>query len=236
MKATKRLTKSIVALVASLVLCVGVCIAWFATSNFVDSKGSSSQLQNVNISVFKVTAYHLKAGATDGAYIIGDKIDDAKMDGYGEITNDKDARTAVLLEIEYEFVGTQNKSYNIYANCSEEVRSVEKDDKKEDNFICNLSDAVKIFRAELNGGNVTLAEGGELDFFATENDATVKKNLTVNADAISDVARAGVCRVVLDYDDMYIAQLYAIALDKDGTLSSKMDFTGDIEIYIEEIL
>ena len=55
MKASKNLIRAIAALVASSVLCVGVCLAWFSANKKVDAGGFNSYAKGVNIAKFQIT-------------------------------------------------------------------------------------------------------------------------------------------------------------------------------------
>ena len=87
MKASKNLIRAIAALVASSVLCVGVCLAWFSANKKVDAGGFNSYAKGVNIAKFQITAYQLEAvEGNDTEYKKGEELTPAQMKVYGGLT------------------------------------------------------------------------------------------------------------------------------------------------------
>lgn len=173
-KASKRLIWSIIALVASVVLCIGVCLAWFAANREVYGEGLHTNLHSKDIIDFKVTAYYLNEGkdeANAGTFTKGDgnldpdkKVIDKNGDGEINTTGEKDVMrpfsldnaytTAVLYKIDYVLAGDVNsdKTFRIFAECPDTSRiKVETSDRV--SFNSSLSNAVKFFNATANGSD-----------------------------------------------------------------------------------
>ncbi|MDE6374092.1 MAG: hypothetical protein K2L72_06285, partial [Clostridia bacterium] len=239
MKATKRLLSAVAALVASIVFCVGVCLAWFAITEKVDGNGMHSEVRGINIQTFTVTAYKLTE--TDGVYIKGDALTGSavRMESYGGLNP---ATTALLLEISYSFYTVEGKNYNVYAKCNKAVQSVSPVEGGDDLFECNLSDAVRICEATVEGSSVTLSDGEAKSFFSVEETAdgseTVKSDMLLNGRGLSDGTGDQTVKLyfVIDYYDLYVNELYALILNNGGTLNSAITFTGedDIGFYMQE--
>lgn len=233
MKASKNLIRAIAALVASAVLCVGVCLAWFSANKKVDAGGSNSYAKGVNIAKFQITAYQLEAvEGSDTGYKKGEELSPSQMKVYGGLNG---GTTAVLLRIEYAFKEELGKNYEIHATCKNDERSITKV-AGEDKFDCYLSDAVTFYRASEVGGAVTAGEA--FGFFKTSGlTETKSKNLKINTAAITDGGSAGAdnaLSLIMDYSDNYITKLYSLALENGGTLNSQMTFAGDLQFYMEE--
>lgn len=238
LKATKRLITAIAALVASVVLCIGVCLAWFSAIDRVSGGGMSESLKQQNIESFTVTAYTLEELNDDGgaAYKKGDKVtgDPVSMKDYGSLNG----TTALLLEISYKFREVSNRNYGIFADCNRE-RVLEQngtDENQTINFKSNLSDAVTIYRAVVDAeGKVSLTENGALEFTDDSGGEIIKDRVVLNGSAITDAdTDIHTIYAVIDYNELHITTLYARALNEGGTLNSQMVFNGDITFYIEE--
>lgn len=145
-KASKRLVISVIALVVSVLLCIGVCLAWFAMNNDVNGNGLQTQIRGDDIVSLQVTAYYLNTSSADTAssadtYVKaanGNKDKDGNdiFDGTtainvdvnddGVIDNGDKMRpfaygnsysTAVLFEIDYELLSDSKKTFRIFAEC-----------------------------------------------------------------------------------------------------------------------
>ncbi|MGN0804114.1 MAG: Ig-like domain-containing protein [Candidatus Coproplasma sp.] len=150
-KASKRFISSVIALVGSIVLCIGACLAWFATNNEVTGNGMNTQVKSGDIVNFAVTAYYLDYSSSSDNYSVvpgdSDKITDASgnkltIDQNGDkiinsltsagTTGDMDVMrpysvsggytTAVLFKVEYEIVNGSSKKFRIFAECDKESR------------------------------------------------------------------------------------------------------------------
>lgn len=241
MKATKRLLGAIAALVASIVLCIGVCLAWFSVNDKVNGNGMQSGVKGVNIKTLNVTAYKLTEAAADGVYIKGAAISGnaVKMESYGGLNP---ATTALLLEISYSFYSAEGKNYNLYAKCNKTLQSVSPVAGGGDLFECHLSDAVRLYGAAVEGTSVTLTDSEGKSFFSVEEtedgSQTVKSDVILNGQGLSDGTGEETVRLyfVIDYYDLYVNELYALILNNGGTLNSAITFSGedDIGFYMEE--
>lgn len=187
MKASKNLIRAIAALVASSVLCVGVCLAWFSANKKVDAGGFNSYAKGVNIAKFQITAYQLEAvEGNDTEYKKGEELTPSQMKVYGGLNG---GTTAVLLRIEYAFKQELGKNYEIHATCKNDERSITKV-AGEDKFDCYLSDAVTFYRASEAGGAVSAGEA--FGFFKTSGlTETKSKNLKISTAAITDGGSSG---------------------------------------------
>lgn len=174
-KASKRLVISIVALIGSVILCIGVCLAWFAFNNDVNGNGLQTQLRDDDIVSLQVTAYYLNDSV--GGYVMAteyggnkDKDGNVILDGMLEINVDGDAdgvingsdamrpfaygnsySTAVLFKIDYVLMSDSGKTFRIFAECPYDTAdtrlTVEKKDSG-DNFTSKLSNAVKFYEVK----------------------------------------------------------------------------------------
>lgn len=246
LKVSKRLWRAIVTFIASLVLCAGVCFAWFAVSAKVDGNGMATEFEGINIKNFSVKAYSLQetnGNLTVDSYLTGSKVE---MQPYGGTIGTDNSTQALLLEISYEFKSVTGKKYNIYSGCDEVAQFVSKIEGK-DSFTCHLSDAVKYNRATVSGvpakgTAVTLVADSELSYlYQTENEDSesvyAKRTLQLNGDEITDSSSlTGKFYLVIDYDALYVAELYSAVLNADGTLNSEIAFGGDMNFYMQEML
>ncbi|MDE7087203.1 MAG: hypothetical protein K2O67_03320 [Clostridia bacterium] len=243
-KASKRLIRAIIAFAASIVLCVGVCLAWFLKVEEVDSSGMKPTFKGINIKEFNVTAYSLLNN--NGVLTVDEKLtgDTIEMQPYGGLTA-YNATQALLLEISYVFKQNTGKTYKIFTDCDLTPQQVDRDEDAEDGFICHLSDAVKYDRATLageavSGAVVTLTEDEQLSYlYQTTNDENetvyAKQQLTLNDFEITDEdVEGGKFYIVIDYDPLYVAELYSAVLNADGTLNSAIVFNGDMSFYMKE--
>ncbi|MGN1060785.1 MAG: InlB B-repeat-containing protein [Candidatus Coproplasma sp.] len=177
-KASKRLISAIIALVASVLLCIGVCLAWFAVNNQVEGNGLQSQLRGEDIISFDVTAYFLDFDSEAQTYSIvngnrddildssGDKIT-VDFNGDGIINKqdeDKDAMrpftlvgaytTAVLFKMDYVLKGDTQKYFRLFAECPENTRI--KVVNESSAFKSNLSNSIEFYKADVNGSDADI--------------------------------------------------------------------------------
>ena len=174
-KASKRLINAIIALVASVILCIGVCLAWFAMNDEVTGEGMQTQIKSGDIVSFNVTAYYLDYSSSNNNYkvVAGDSelIKDANgtkltIDHNGDkiinsltstgTTGDMDVMrpysvnggytTAVLFKVEYEIVDGSSKKFRIFAECDEDSR-LKVTEVSKDKFKSYLSNTVTFVSA-----------------------------------------------------------------------------------------
>ena len=167
MKISKRLIKAIIALVASVALCVGICFAWYARNEKLKADGVTSSIKSINIKSFTVTAITLKDKTTqrvDGkdvtTYSVGTVVSDtsALMAPYGNLDGDE---TALLLEFKYTFNEVLGKNYGIFAHLQMLIgdgKVVEETEHQEYDFKCDLSSATCFYGATVDGKKVTLKD------------------------------------------------------------------------------
>lgn len=229
MKASKRLLKAIAALVASLVLCVGVCLAWFAVNGKVSANDAAASVKDINIKSFRVKAYNLTPAEGDDPdlFVKGEVL--KTLWEYGSLES---SATALLLEFEWEFAGdgTSGKNYNVYAKLEKLLGDVVEGDASagdDYDFKCDLSEAIDFYAVTVSGTSVTRESG----LAADENG-----RLTINAQAVPDrpTGTLYTCYCMISYNDDEIAELYSKALDLGGELNSSMGFDDDINFYMEE--
>ncbi len=242
MKVTKRLIKAVCALVASVVLCIGVCLAWFASNGEVGANGLDESIKSINITKFEIEAYKLtdmKTQTVDGESVttfkVGDAVngDDVKMAEYGGLYS---STTALLLKFTYSFEETLDKNYAIYANCKN-TRGEVIDGGKVDGVLhvkCALSSVVSFY--DIGEGesseSVTVTQKGEK---ASEEVPATKGNIITLSGGISDDELSGTFYCIIDYVEDKIYTQYYQALSIEGTtFSTPMDFVKDIEFYMGE--
>ncbi|MGN0808035.1 MAG: beta strand repeat-containing protein [Candidatus Coproplasma sp.] len=186
-RASKRLIMSIIALVASVILCIGVCLAWFAMNNEVSGNGMQTQVKSGDIVDFNVTAYYLNYetnaySVTNGNFELNgipvtvdynnDKIintlstesEGTKKDVMRPYSVSGGYTTAVLFKVEYEIVDGSSKKFRIFAECDEDSRLKVTDEDEDDNFTSYLSNTVTFVSAaqsETASGTSTFAAGSD---------------------------------------------------------------------------
>lgn len=187
-RASKRLIHAIIALVASVILCIGACLAWFAMNNEVSGNGLQTQVKSGDIVDFKVTAYYLDYSSGNKNYSVvagnSELIKDANgtplaIDHNGDmIINSSDSSkdvmrpyslmgeytTAVLFKVEYEIEDGSSKKFRIFAECDEDsLLNVERDGETT-NFTSGLSNTITFVSATKStkpSGNSTFAAGDD---------------------------------------------------------------------------
>lgn len=176
-RASKRLIHAIIALVASVILCIGACLAWFAMNNEVCGNGLQTQVKSGDIVSFEVEAYYLDFnGSNTQNYIKAetgnvdalDKVFDnnaenkgtlGKLDTFEDSKNDemrpydpsKAYASAVLFKVEYEIEDGSSKTFRIFAECDEDsLLNVERVGETT-NFTSGLSNTVTFVSATQYG-------------------------------------------------------------------------------------
>lgn len=253
-KASKKLITSLISFALSLVLCVGVCLAWFAVNNKVGSDGSKLGVRNSDIVRFEVTVHYLNGvtggyrqasnGNVTGTGTVdingdGDLVSEDRMRPYGGLGNT--FATAVLFEIDYEIVQS-SKNYRIYASCpAESGLTVEPLDDEKTNFESALSNTVGFYGVKVSG------EGGNAVFSKSSNKADTfidndngKQNIIMLKEKIvpSTVDEetgnyVGKTYVIMDYMPESFIYLSSLMIGAGGSLQSKLSMTGDLTVNIE---
>lgn len=241
MKASIRLIKALVALAASLVLCIGVCFAWFAMNNNVYANGLRSQVNDVNIKSFTVTAYSLKNKRVSSgtmtykvdAPVTADNDGGVKMEAYGNLWG---RETALLLEFKYEFSENLGKNYAIYAELEKTIGEVIENETAgtEYDFVCDLSLATEFYGAVVAGGEAT--EGASVTRYAALTaDANNENRVNLNGGSASESDDVFTFYCIIDYDAGNMDSLYLKVCELGGSIFSKMLFKDDIDFYMQEV-
>ncbi|MGN0812896.1 MAG: Ig-like domain-containing protein [Candidatus Coproplasma sp.] len=188
-RASKRLINAIIALVASVILCIGMCLAWFAMNNDVSGNGMQTQVKSGDIVDFKVTAYYLNYdnnaySVTEGNFTLNgndievdhnnDKIINTLTSESGGSTQKDVMRpysvsgeytTAVLFKVEYEIVDGSEKKFRIFAECDEnsrlKVSPVENSTTDFTSYLSNTVNFVSATQSATPSGTSTFAEGDD---------------------------------------------------------------------------
>ncbi|MCM1545890.1 MAG: hypothetical protein NC033_02530 [Clostridiales bacterium] len=242
MKASARLIKALLALAGSVVLSIGVCLAWFATNGEVDANDLNSMIKSTNISEFNITAYNLtdKTSGANGAvsYKLGSvrgesaKGDAIELPVYGGLGVDV---TAILLRFDCKFIEPEGNNYDVAAAFSEKVGDeVEKYGTDGIDLICELSDVLDFYVTDATtettvGNSVALGEKISHSKEDTE--------LILNGGAASDTESITYSFfVIIDYNEQSIEEKYAFALNNvEGcTLNSQMKFASNMSFYVAE--
>lgn len=246
LKASKGLIKAVACLIVSIVLCIGVCLAWFAINTKTDSSGMGTQVNSTNIKTLSVTAYTLKADAdTEGKYTVGgeaeiDEADDAvKMNEYGGLAPADGNATALLLEFKFVFKLNLSKNYAIYARCANTQGEVGGEEVNgELRLNCALSSVVSFYGIDETATSKpsTVTQNTEIAGVAVPD---TKGSLVKLADKLSDANADGTTEFkfycIIDYVENKIYSQYYKALDIEGsTFNTPMDFVNDIDFYMEE--
>lgn len=249
MKVTKRLIKAICALVASVVLCVGVCLAWFANNDDVEASGLNNGIRSINITKFEVEAFNLTdrqtqtiEGQSVTSYKVGATAGNNKVEmaEYGGLVGN--STTALLLKFTYSFENTLDKNYAIYADCKNARGAIGHNMDENGEVIgggilrlnCALSSVVGFYGIGETSvsASSTVTQKAEME---EEEVSGTFGNLITLKDAISDSVKSGVFYCIIDYVENKIYTQYYKALTIEGTtFSTPMDFIEDIEFYIQE--
>ena len=243
LKVSKKLLKAIIALAGSIILCGGVCLAWFAVNDNVGADGTIPSIRDINIKDFEIKAYELKTPSYEGGvttYSVGDEVagPNVVMSAYGEFAG---GATALLLEFSYTFNEDLGKDYAIYAYCEDTYGEITS--KTGSNGLvldCALSSVISFY--EIAGSQpaskpstVTVDEekkGQDID----DTDGSI---ITIQ-EGIKDTGADGTKTIkfycIIDYAENKIYSQYYKALTIEGTtLSTPMDFANDISFYIQEV-
>lgn len=239
MKASKRLITAIIALVVSVILCVGVCFAWFLQNSKVDANGIDPGIRSTNITAFSVTAISLSGKTTSTqngqsvtTYTVGSAVSNksALMAPYGNMDNEE---TALLLEFKFTFAANLGKNYGIFAHLQRrigesKVQVIPDTESLDYDFKCDLSSATGFYGAEVSGTTVTL--GAKINGV---NANLVSLNGGAATDGIVKSELTFCC--IIDYEETAIDLLYRTAGDMGGEIWSQMRFDNDIDFYMEEV-
>ncbi len=261
LKASKKLITAIVSFVLSLVLCIGVCLAWFSANKKVGAKNQNIGLENGDIIKFEVTVYYLdyetdaKGENIDNSFLIvddevnGGNVTDRFNTRY-EVDNGKDClltskldkmrpygstgtfATAVLIKVYYELV-VSGSSYRIYVACPNgEDSAFDITTEGEGNFSSALSNAVGYYKANENGEKYSKVKESEDAFVES---ADKKKNYVMFKDDIipAESGPSGTFYYIMDYVPDNFMYLSSKMVEKGGNLNSKLDFDGDLSFILE---
>lgn len=240
MKASVRLVKALIALVVSLVLCIGVCLAWFAFNDDVDANGLNPQIKSVNIKTFTVTAYSLKdkrvsSGTTTYKVVAPVTPDDSgvKMEAYGNLWG---RETALLLEFKYTFSENLGKNYAIYAELAKTIGEVIENETTGTDFdyVCDLSSATEFYGATVAGGEASEGASVTRNAALTAN-ADNEHVINLNGGNASETDDEFTFYCIIDYDADNMDSLYMKVCELGGSIWSKMLFKDDIEFYMQEV-
>lgn len=256
MKASARLIKAFIALVVSCVLCIAVCLAWFAQNEKVDANGMQTMVFDGDMGEFKVKAYHLsKVTETNNTHFtVHSQYEEGSeviMPTYGKLDDPNiPYTTAVLLEVK--FIGNANgetKNYTIRADCNEKYGFAGQT-AVNDTFDCFLSDAIEIFKTvtvvkdgeNVVGGTADISGAGEKFTYETtetvnneQKTVTKKRNMTL----VEDFSGSQTFYFIINYSEENITKLYQLAADNGGGVFSAINFNfgsnveKDIVFYIQ---
>lgn len=234
MKATKRLVKALIALVSSVILCIGVCLAWFASSGRVTANDLDTNIKSTNISDFKITAYYLTDPVVNNgtvSYTVGGQSEDNEMLAYGNV---EDYATALLLKFECTFIADMGKNYDISAVFTKKIKDEVVGNTGIYDLKCNLSDVLDFFETDLTG---TVASGDAVTLGDKLSPNEDKTEIDLNGGEATDNPLTYTFYCIIDYNDRAIEQKYAYALNNvEGcSLSSKMRFENNMSFYVSEV-
>lgn len=256
LRASKRLILSIVGFVLSVVLCLGVCIAWFAMNEAVDSDGAGTSVNRGDIVEFTVDVYYLN-NATGGYK----KADTGNEDGEEKLLTPVDAKplgelnsgdemrpyggfgngyaTAVLFDIKYEIL-VSDKHYKIYASRPKEnsdITVTAADDTKS-TFNSDLSNVVGYYRATETGTLYT-KKSNKASSFIKEDLSDKSLTVSLENDIVPNTRDAetgnykGRSLFIMDYIEAPFIYLSSLMISEGGNLFSSLKFKGDLTINIE---
>ena len=257
LRASKKLIAAIASLLASAILCIGVCLAWYATAREVDGSGMGQHLTDDGIEGFDITAYYLDAdGSAYKKATTGNVTDefgmpvDVDFKEQGVLDDDEsDAMrpyiltdryaTAVLFEINYNIKVTGN-TYRIFVKCADD--SDLQVEASGNNFKSPLSNSV--FLVNATGNNVGSSNENftykktDVQPFVRSKENYDKYYKIICAENIHPVENdvssyMNTLYVIMDYDPALFSYLSSRMLEAGGTLSSRLIFDGDLTIGIE---
>lgn len=250
LKASKKLITSVICFALSLVLCVGVCLAWFAVNKKVESDGAKVGVRNSDIVRFNVTVHYLN-GVTGGYGLAstGNVAGAGNVDinGDGVLVSEDSMRpygglvtftTAVLFEIDYEIV-TSDKNYRIYASCPEDnAFTVEPLDEEKNNFESALSNTVGFYlNVGVDGEVFSKADKSAETFIKDDNGKRnvimLKEKIVPSAADAETGNYVGKTYVIMDYMPESFIYLSSLMIGAGGSLQSKLSMAGDLTVNIE---
>ena len=251
-RVSKRLITAIIGFVLSVVLCLGICLAWFAMNKHADSGGSSVSINNGEIVRFDVNVYYLNTAsggfikASTGNVAVENgtvdhetqgKIDEGdNMRPYGGFGNNY--ATAVLFDIEYE-IRVSDKSYRIFASCPKENGdlSVTPIDETKNSFTSDLSNVVGFYNAKETGAYYNKTTNSADTFLQSDFrkifNVSLKNNIVPNTANGSNGNFEGRVLFIMDYMQAPFNLLSTLMASEGGRLDSRLVFNGDLTISIE---
>ncbi|MGN0824214.1 MAG: Ig-like domain-containing protein [Candidatus Coproplasma sp.] len=262
-KASKRLISAIIALIASVLLCIGVCLAWFAVNNDVRGDGLQTQIKSNEVVGFSVTAYFLDYSESAKTYSIVNGNKDIIKDASGNVItvdyngdtiinsdgSNKDVMrpfslsgeytTAVLFKIDYEILGSSENNFRIFAQCPDTSRITVEEVGDTDNFTSNLSNTVKFVQAQASD-DAYGALTGKQTFVNELYEKSFHISLFdgINKDSLGSKNGSGNYEdtkyVIMDYDKDRFTYISSLLLESGGGLNSGLTLLGDITLGIEE--
>lgn len=260
MRATKKLVSAILALIASIVLCIGGCLAWFSNNERVEVSGVNNQFRGSGIVDFKVTAYYLDAldkdfvnfeKATTGNL---DVLGAVKVDGNGDgvlnqnsddkmrpYTLSSNYSSVVLFKIEYELLPDAEKNYRVYVSCSQDDR-LKVNSAGTNSYSSSLSNAVWFANGKVAGETFSPDNDTRTAFVNNSNEKVFKIDLFKGIQPSGEQEGkynekgnyADTQYIMMDYDRDRFAYLSSLVLENGGGLSSALNLVGDINFGIEE--
>lgn len=236
MKASARLVKALIALVVSVVLCIGVCLAWFSSNGKTDADGMGSHIKSTNIKTFSVKAFSLTDRKESGGvvtYTVGDerKGNSVIMEEYGNIQGNE---TAILLRFYCAFIEETGKHYDIAAEFAQEVKAPVAEDTEGDcDLMCNLSEVLDFFGAVIGG---TVKKGDKVVQGSSLKPAEDGGKVNLNGGEAYDGDLTYTFYCIIDYSDSAIEEKYLYALNNiEGcSLNSQMRFVKNMSFYVAE--
>ena len=243
LKASKRLLKAVIALAASVILCGGVCLAWFAVNDRVGAGGSNATSKEINIKDFEIKAYELKTPSYTGGvptYTVGNEVTgpNVVMSAYGGLIS---TTTALLLEFSYTFNEDLGKDYAIFAYCRDTHGEITSKTGSSGLVLdCALSSVVSFYNI---AGTQPAAKPSTVTLAAEKNGqdiADTDGSIITIQEGIKDTGADGTKTIkfycIIDYVENKIYSQYYKALSIEGTtLNTPMDFANDISFYIQEV-
>ncbi len=261
MRVSKRLLFAIISLVLSVVLCAGVCLAWFSVNGEVGAGGPPAELE-ADIVDFNVKAYYLEfSDETKTEYVKSDngnisasfdKVVDLGSDGTVDNSYDqmrpydpvRSYSTAVLFEIDYTLNAKSGRTFRIYSACpyvvagylDENVFTV-KEGSSEEEFLSTLSNCVFMSKAQMAGGVYSYSRSDSQTFIKDDYTKNYKKVIAEGITASNNVDNAasntGKLLVIVDYDTTLFTGISTYMLEEGGLLNSRLTFGGDIVFGME---
>lgn len=257
-KASKRLIMSIVAFLASVILCVGAVLAWFVMNDKANADSASVGAGNGDIVRFEVTVYYLD-NATGGYVTVEDKGGNVK-DAFGEtydvddgndgyLTSNKDSMrpyggfgnnfaTAVLYKINYEIRVNPSFTYRIYASCPKESKlAVEKIDSEGKNFSSALSNVVAYYDAQKSGTLYSKTSNRASSFVQSNNDKDfvlqLQRGIVPDKETNENGNFEGTSYFIMDYLPDNFIYISSLMISQGGSLNSGLQLFGDLTISME---